>query len=162
MMSKKNHYPPSLIKVANKAGDVIFPDDYQCARDRGRLKHVLKRELPNPTAALVVSQPSERAYLRAATLAHDQQQARARREALAILEREESRRDEIAHAARRRPLGAPMATRIGSTPDPFATLAWEAIVADARQEARVWWGKWAFTAALAIWSAACFLLGTVA
>ena len=55
-----------------------------------------------------------------------------------------------------------MATRIGSMPDPLAVLAWDAVIHDAGQTVRRWWEKWAFTAALAVWSAACFVLGTLA
>jgi len=138
-MSKKNHSnpPPRLVKVADKVGD-----------------------------ELISEQPSERARLRAATVSQEQRDARTRREALALLEREDARRDAIAFSApdedlhsRRRPLGAPMATRIGAFPDPLAVLAWDAVVADAAATARRWWEKWQFTAALAVWSAACFVLG---
>lgn len=70
-------------------------------------------------------------------------------------------RDELA-ASRSRPLDAPMATRIGGLPDPFAQQVWDVIVADASETAEKWWGKWQFTLALAVWSAACFALGTLA
>lgn len=117
------------------------------------------------------STPSERARLRAATVCQEQREARARREALALLEREDARRDAIAFATpapdeyippRRRPLDAPMATRIGAMPDPLAVLAWDAVVEDAAATARRWWEKWQFAAALAVWSAACFALGRLA
>src|SRR5574343_991480 len=151
-MSKKHNYTRP-VRVADKSGDELltFPAD----------RHVVtpaQRELPNPAAALA-----------GGSLISD----RARREALAILEREDARRDaragipyitvhEDLQSVRRRPLDAPMATRIGDLPDPIATMAWEAVVMDAHQTARAWWGRWAFTAALAIWSAACFLLGRLA
>lgn len=115
-----------------------------------------QREIPNPAAALAdlgQPQPSERARMRAATVSQEQRDARARREALAFLEREDARRDAIAHGAaptvseelqavRRRPIDAPMATRIGATAPTNR--------------------QWQFTVALAVWSAACFVLGTLA
>lgn len=64
-------------------------------------------------------------------------------------------------AVRLRPMDAPMATRIGAIPDPLAGMAWDAIVEDAAATARTWWGQWQFTVALAVWSAACFVLGTL-
>lgn len=80
-------------------------------------------------------QPSERASFRAATVAQDQRETRARREAAALLEREDARRDAIARAGaapaptvreefqatRRLPLDAPMATRDG-LPDPMGQM----------------------------------------
>lgn len=165
-MSKKNASTSGITHARIRTNEgrhisvAAFPSD----------QHVVtnpQRELPNPAAAIAgLGQPSERARLRAATVQHDQREARARREALALLEREDARRDGIAFATpdedippRRRPLGAPMATRIGSMPDPLATLAWDAIAEDATTTARRWWEKWQFTAALAVWSAACFVLG---
>jgi len=135
-----------------------------------------QREITNPAAALAdlgQPQPSERARLRAATVSQEQRDARTRREALALIEQEDARRDAIAHgpartvqedlqAERRRPLDAPMATRIGAMPDPLAVLAWDAVIADAAATARRWWEKWQFAAALAVWSAACFALGRLA
>lgn len=159
---KKNH-SHTRAAIQSKAR---FPED----------RHVLtpaQREVPNPAgaiAAMAYPQPSERVHLRAATVSQEQREAQARREALAILEQEDARRDALAHAgvpsddlhARRWPLGAPMATRIGSMPDPLAVLAWDAVLDDAGQTVRRLWGKWAFTAALAVWSAACFILGRLA
>lgn len=128
-----------------------------------------QRELPNPAVALAgLDQPSERARLRAATVSQEQRDARARREALALIEREDARRDaqafaptvrEDLQAVRRRPIDAPMATRIGALPDPLAALAWDAIVEDAAETASKWWDKWQFSMALAAWSVACFALG---
>ena len=157
-MSKKNHYPPRLAKVTDKTGDELnFPAN----------RHVLtspQRELPNPVAAIAeITQPSERARLRAATVSQEQREARARREVQQIIAAAEGPAPTVwedLQATRRRPLDAPMATRIGELPDPLAQQAWDAIVADAAQTARGWWGKWSFTIALAVWSAACFLLGT--
>lgn len=70
-------------------------------------------------------------------------------------------RDDL-QSAKRRPWDAPMATRIGAMPDPLASMAWDAVVSDAAKTAEQWWGKWQFTVALAAWSAACFILGTLA
>ena len=171
-MSKK-HNPtrtqPRPVKVAGRAGDerIAFPAERNLLTGR-------QREVPNPAAALAnLGQPSERARLRAATVCQDQRDARSRREALALLEREDARRDAIARgttptvqedlqAVRRRPIDAPMATRIGALPDPLAVLAWETIAEDAAATARQWRGQWKFTVALAVWSAACFVLGTLA
>lgn len=139
-MSKKQahsshspHSPHSPIARARvSAKPKPFPDD----------SHILtspQREIPNPAAALadaaMATQPSERAKLRAATVCQTQREARARREALAILEREDARRDTLSRAeipaaptvredlqaTRRRPLDAPMATY----PDPIGPLVWE-------------------------------------
>lgn len=132
-MSKK--YQPRLVSVADRNGDELI---------------------------------SENVHLRAATVAQDQREARARREMLAYLEREDARLDALSNTPmdddyiRRRPLGAPMATRIGSMPDPFATLAWDAIVADTAATVREWRKEWQGALALAVWSAACFLLGMLA
>lgn len=171
-MSKK-HNPtltqPRPVKVADRAGDelIAFPAERNLLTGR-------QREVPNPAAALAnLGQPSERARLRAATVSQEQREARARREALALLEAEDARLDAIARsgaatvreelqAERRRPLDAQMATRIGALPDPLAVLAWDAIVEDAADTARKWWDKWRFAAALAVWSVACFVLGTLA
>lgn len=169
-MSKK-HNPigqPRLVKVADKAGDKLqFPADRHVATNP-------QREIPSPLAGLSLEQINEKRRLRAATVCQEQREARARREALAILEREDARRDAIAHgpaptvreeliATRARPLDAPMAHQVGSLPDPFAQQIWAA-VADAFAEPvrRSWWGQWKFTVALAVWSAACFVLGTLA
>lgn len=168
-MSKKQNPigQPRLVKVADKAGDKLqFPADRHVATNP-------QREIPSPMAELSLEQISEKRRLRAATVCQDQRDARSRREALAILEREDARRDAIARgttptvqedlqAVRRRPIDAPMATRIGALPDPLAVLAWETIAEDAAATARQWWGQWKFTVALAVWSAACFVLGTLA
>lgn len=167
-MSKKSHVNTPKPRPAHNAAP--FPAACNVLTPQ-------QRDLPNPTAALAElsqPQPSERARLRAATVCQEQREARARREALAILEREDARRDAIAHgpaptvreeliATRARPLDAPMAHQVGSLPDPFAQQIWAA-VADAFAEPvrRSWWGQWKFTVALAVWSAACFVLGTLA
>lgn len=96
---------------------------------------------------------SEREQMRASSLAQRQREEYARREALAILEQDSAHRDALAfgpastvredlQADRQRPLDAPMATRNEPALD-----------------VRAGWDKWRFTVALALWSAACFLLG---
>lgn len=76
--------------------------------------------------------PGERARLRAVGVVQEQREARARREALAIIKRDDQARDakafagttviEDLQATRRRPLDAPMATYAA---DPTERLAWE-------------------------------------
>ena len=144
--------------------------------------HVLtgrQRDLPNPTAALAElsqPQPSERARLRAASVQHEQREARARREAqqiLAAAERPAPTVHDDLQAAKRRPWDAPMATRVNDLPqppapmicgipDPLATLMWDAVVEDAAEKASRWWGKWQLTLAFSAWSLACFSLGVLA
>ena len=141
-----------------------------------------QREIPNPAAALAElsqPQPSERARLRAATVSQEQREARARREAqqiLAAADRPAPTVREDLQAVRRRPWDAPMATPVhqlpqppapmicglSGLPDPLATLAWEAVAKDTAATARRWWDQWRFAVALAVWSAACFVLGTLA
>ena len=176
MCKKSKHRQPITqprpVKIADRAGDELaaFPAD----------QHVLtpkQREVPSPAPAIAnavsLSQISERQRLRAATVSQEQREARARRETLALLDRQDARRDALAHsgtttvredlqAVRRRPWDAPMATRIGALADPMAVLAWDAVVEDAAATARSWWDKWGFSAALAVWSAACFLMGRLA
>lgn len=177
-MSKK--HPPSIaqprpVKVADKAGDELmaFPAE----------RHILtgrQREVPNPAAALAnLGQPSERARLRAATVSQEQREARARREAHQIVtaaERPAPTVREDLQEVRRRPWGAPMATPVtqlpqppapmicgvSGLPDPLATLAWDAVVADAAQTARSWWARVQAPLAFAVWSIACFSLGVLA
>jgi len=176
-MSKK-HTPsiqPRPVKVADKAGDelVTFPAE----------RHVLtgrQREIPNPAAALAeLGQPSERARLRAASVQHEQREARARREAqqiLAAAERPAPTVHDDLQAAKRRPWDAPMATPVtqlpqpptpmicgmSGLPDPLAVLAWDAVVADAAATARSWWDRATLSLAFTVRSAACFLLGVLA
>ena len=141
-----------------------------------------QREIPNPAAALAElsqPQPSERARLRAATVQHEQREARARREAqqiLAAADRPAPTVREDLQAVRRRPWDAPMATPVhqmpqppapmicgvSGLPDPLATLAWDAVVEDAAEKASRWWGKWQLTLAFSAWSLACFSLGVLA
>lgn len=119
--------------------------------------------------------PSERARLRAATVCQEQREAHARREALALLEREDARRDAISRgeiptltvrealqAVRRRPLDAPMATRPGDLPDPFAQQVWDTISAALVAPARSLWAQVQTPLAFAVWSLACFWLGRLA
>lgn len=119
--------------------------------------------------------PSERAQLRAATVCQEQREASARREALALLDRENVRRDALAHAGvpaptvredlhavRRRPLDAPMATYPGALPDPFAQQVWDAISAALVAPARSLWAQVQTPLAFAVWSLACFWLGRLA
>lgn len=174
-MSKK--HPPSIaqprpVKVADKAGDelIAFPAE----------RHILtgrQREVPNPAAALAnLGQPSERARLRAATVQHEQREARARREAhqiIAAADRPAPTVREDLQAVRRRPLDAPMATPVhqmpqppapmicgvSGLPDPLATLAWDAVVEDTAATVRAWWTKAQAPLAFAVWSIGCFLLG---
>lgn len=104
---------------------------------------------------------------------------RARREAqqiLAAAERPAPTVREDLQAVRRRPWDAPMATPVhqlpqppapmicgvSGLPDPLATLAWDAVVADTAQTARSWWARVQAPLAFAVWSAACFLLGWLA
>lgn len=138
-----------------------------------------QRDLPNLAAALAElgqPQPSERARLRAATVQHEQRESRARREAHQILTAAEAPAPSVwedLQAVRRRPLDAPMATPItqlpqppapmicgvSGLPDPMATLAWDAVVADSAATARAWWARVQAPLAFAVWSAACFMLG---
>lgn len=116
-MKKKHGNQPQFVSVTDKNGDILM----------------------------------ERAYLRTASVSQDQREARTRREALAaILLEDKERRDALAFGTtptvqedlqevRRRPIGAPMATRESAF--------------------RSWWNKWEFSLALAAWSGACFLLG---
>lgn len=176
-MSKK-HNPtltqPRPVKVADRSGDELmtFPADRHVATNP-------QRDLPNPAAALAnLGQPSERARLRAATGSQDQRESRARREAhqiIAAAERPAPTVREELRAVRRRPWDAPMATPVhqlpqppapmicglSGLPDPIATLVWDAVVEDAARTAEKWYGKWSFTLALAVWSVACFVLGTL-
>ena len=174
-MSKK-HYPKP-IKVADRSGDELAVFPAACHVLTGR-----QRDLPNPTAALAElsqPQPSERARLRAASVQHEQREARARREAHQIVtaaDRPAPTVREDLQAVRRRPWDAPMATPVtqlpqppapmicglSGLPDPIAALAWETIAEDAAATARSWRDTWGFSAALAVWSAACFLLGRLA
>ncbi len=177
-MSSKKHYPkPHPIKVADRPGDELAVFPAACHVLTGR-----QRDLPNPTAALAElsqPQPSERARLRTASVQHEQREARARREAqqiLAAAERPAPTVHDDLQAAKRRTWDAPMATPVtqlpqppapmicglSGLPDPIAALAWDAVVEDAAEKASRWWGKWQFSLALAAWSAACFVLGTLA
>lgn len=116
-MSKKHKptkpyqpYPPRPVKIADKAGDelVTFPAERNLLTGR-------QREVPNPAAALAnLGQPSERARIRAATVQHDQREARARREAHSIIvaaDRPAPTVHDDLQAAKRRAWDAPMATR---------------------------------------------------
>lgn len=175
-MSKK-HTQPRPIKVADRSGDELlaFPS----------ARHVLtgrQRDLPNPTAALAElgqPQPSERARLRAASVQHEQREARARKEAqqiLAAAERPAPTVHDDLQAAKRRPWDAPMATSVNDLPlppapmicglsglpDPLATLAWEAVVTDAAATARSLWTRVRLPLAFTAWSIGCFLLGRLA
>lgn len=177
-MSKK-HNPtltqPRPVKAADRAGDelIAFPAERNILTGR-------QREIPNPAAALAnLGQPSERARLSAATVQHEQREARARREAHQIVtaaERPAPTVREDLQAIKRRPWDAPMATPVtqlppppapmicgvSGLPDPVATLAWDAVVADAAQTARSWWARVQAPLAFAVWSAACFMLGWLA
>ena len=165
-MSKK-HNPtltqPRPVKVAGRAGDerIAFPAERNLLTGR-------QREVPNPAAALAnLGQPSERARLRAATVQHEQREARARREAQQVIAAAEPAqpaptvREEL-EATRTRPLDAPMAHQVGSLPDPFAQQIWAAVADAFAEPVRSWWDRWQFTVALAGWSVACFVLGTLA
>ena len=174
-MSKK-HYPKP-IKVADRSGDELAVFPAACHVLTGR-----QRDLPNPTAALAElsqPQPSERARLRAASVQHEQREARARREAHQIVtaaDRPAPTVREDLQAAKRRTWDAPMATPVtqlpqppapmicglSGLPDPIAALAWDAVVEDAAEKASRWWGKWQLTLAFSAWSLACFVLGTLA
>lgn len=177
-MSKKHYPKPRPInKVADRSGDELLAFPAACHVLTGR-----QRDLPNPTAALAElsqPQPSERARLRAASVQHEQREARARREAHQIVtaaDRPAPTVREDLQAVRRRPWDAPMATPVtqlpqppapmicglSGLPDPIAALAWDAVVEDAAEKASRWWGKWQFSLALAAWSVACFVLGTLA
>ena len=175
-MSKK-HTQPRPIKVADRSGDELLAFSAACHVLTGR-----QRDLPNPTAALAElsqPQPSERARLRAATVQHEQREARARREAHQIVtaaDRPAPTVREDLKAARQRLLDAPMATPVtqlpqppapmicglSGLPDPIAALAWDAVVEDAAEKASRWWGKWPLTLAFSAWSLACFSLGVLA
>lgn len=157
-MSKKQHNP-----FPTKP----FPED----------RHVMtqpQREVPNPAIALADAMtplPSERAHLRAASVCQERREARARREALAILEREDARRDAISRgevpaptvredlqATRLLPLDAPMATWVGDLPDPFAQQNW-GFIAELFAPALPLWERIKVPAAFTLWSVGCFLLG---
>ena len=165
---------PRPVQVADKAGDELqFPADRHVATNP-------QRDLPNPAVALDgLAQPSERARLRAASVQHEQREARARREAqqiLAAADRPAPTVREDLQAVRRRPWDAPMATPVtqlpqppapmicglSGLPDPIAALAWDAVVEDAAEKASRWWGKWQLTLAFSAWSLACFSLGVLA
>ena len=166
-MSKKHNptkpyqtCPPRLVQVADKA-DSKFPADSNLLTPK-------LREVPNPAAALAnLGQPSERARLRAATVCQEQREARARREAQQVIAAAEPAqpaptvREEL-EATRTRPLDAPMAHQVGSLPDPFAQQIWAAVADAFAEPVRSWWDRWQFTVALAGWSVACFVLGTLA
>ena len=172
-MSKK-HTQPRPIKVADRSCDELLAFPAACHVLTGR-----QREIPNPAAALAElgqPQPSERARLRAATVCQDQRETRARREAqqiLAAAERPAPTVREDLQAVRRRPWDAPMATRVNDLPqppapmicgvsglpDPMATLAWDAVVADSAATARAWWNRVKTPLAFAVWSISCFMLG---
>jgi len=183
-MSKKHNptkpcqpYQPRPVKVADRSGDELLAFPAACHVLTGR-----QRDLPNPTAALAElgqPQPSERARLRAASVQHEQREARARREAQQIVtaaERPAPTVREDLQAAKRRPWDAPMATKanqlpqppapmicgLSGLPDPIAALAWDAVVEDAAEKASRWWGKWQLTLAFSAWSLACFSLGVLA
>lgn len=180
-MSKKHNptkpcqpYQPRPVKAADKAGDDLAAFPAACHVLTGR-----QRDLPNPTAALAElgqPQPSERARLRAASVQHEQREARARREAHQILTAAEGPAPTVhddLQAAKRRPWDAPMATRVNALPqppapmicgipDPLATLAWEAVITDAAQTARSVWARTKLPLAFSAWSLACFGLGVLA
>lgn len=183
-MSKKHNptkpcqpYQPRPVKVADKAGDDLAAFPAACHVLTGR-----QREIPSPTAALAElsqPQPSERARLRAATVQHEQREARARREAqqiLAAAERPAPTVHDDLQAAKRRPWDAPMATKanqlpqppapmicgVSGLPDPLATLAWEAVVTDAAATARSLWTRVRLPLAFTAWSIGCFSLGVLA
>ena len=174
-MSKK-HYPKP-IKVADRSGDELAVFPAACHVLTGR-----QRDLPNPTAALAElsqPQPSERARLRAASVQHEQREARARREAqqiLAAAERPAPTVREDLQAVRRRPWDAPMATPVtqlpqppapmicglSGMPDPLAVLAWDAVLDDAAKTVRSVWERVRLPLAFSVWSLACFGLGVLA
>lgn len=172
-MSKKSHVNIHQPRPAHSAAP--FPAASHVATSP-------QREIPNPAAALAElgqPQPSERARLRAASVQHEQREARARREAqqiLAAAERPAPTVHDDLQAAKRRPWDAPMATPVhqlpqppapmicgvSGLPDPLATLAWEAVVTDAAATARSLWTRVRLPLAFAVWSIACFSLGVLA
>ena len=111
-MQKKPQKPqkPHIVHVRDRRGDelVTFPAERNLLTGR-------QREVPNPAAALAnLGQPSERARIRAATVQHDQREARARREAhqiIAAADRPAPTVHDDLQAAKRRAWDAPMATR---------------------------------------------------
>ena len=93
--------------------------------------------------------PSERARIRAATVAQQQRDERIRTEALKIIAPAPTLREDL-QQNRRREIGAPMAT-LNQIPDPLAGIGWEG--------ALELWSRISTPVMFAVWSIGCFLLG---
>ena len=112
-----------------------------------------QKVVPNPAIsavsvarrAVAAEQLSERARIRAATVAQQQRDDRIRTEALKIMEPAPTLRDELTQQ-RRREIGAPMATMV----DPLDGLGNSLIDLWARIETPLMF---------AVWSIGCFALG---
>ena len=109
--------------------------------------------VPNPAISAVSvarrtatpETPSERARIRAATVAQQQRDDRIRTEAMKIMEPAPTLRDELTQQ-RRREIGAPMATMI----DPLDGVGDSLIDL---------WSRIATPVMFAVWSIGCFALG---
>ena len=110
--------------------------------------------VPNPAISAVSvarrtatpETPSERARIRAATVAQQQRDDRIRTEALKIIAPAPTLRDELTQQ-RRREIGAPMATMA----DPLAGIGWDS--------ALDLWARISTPLMFAVWSIGCFALG---
>ena len=93
--------------------------------------------------------PSERARIRAATVAQQQRDERIRTEALKIIAPAPTLREDL-QQNRRREIGAPMAT-LSQIPDQLAGIGWEG--------ALELWARISTPLMFAVWSIGCFALG---
>lgn len=120
---------------AVQAKTARFPED----------RHVLtpsQREIPNPAVALALLPDPPRPATASPAMPAPAPTVR-----------------EDLQAVRRRPIDAPMATRPGDLPDPFAQQTW-ALIADALVEpALTVWERVKLPVAFTVWSVACFCLG---
>ena len=114
--AKKPHETPRLVALEKRRPATATPPMFPLLEARAK---------EAPTSARTPA-PSERARLRAATVAHAQREARTRHEVLAIVaaaERPAPTVLEELDAIRRRPWDAPMATRPRIEPQPPASRA---------------------------------------
>jgi len=132
----------------------------------------LKRQkiTPNPAISAVSvarrtatpETPSERARIRAATVAQQQRDERIRTEALKIIAPAPTLREDL-QQNRRREIGAPMAT-LSQIPDPLAGIGWEGQIPDPLagigwDSALELWNRISTPVMFAVWSIGCFALG---
>jgi len=119
----------------------------------------LKRQkiTPNPAISAVSvarrtatpETPSERARIRAATVAQQQRDERIRTEALKIIAPAPTLREDL-QQNRRREIGAPMAT-LSQIPAPLAGIGWDGVLD--------LWARISTPLMFAVWSIGCFALG---